>query len=127
MKVSFQSHLEYIRQLRRVAEKYPDMMPRKGKKGRTILRAGSSYKHYRYLRNGSIFGGLAGGREVRPGTRANEAEHRTLKGWTECVYPQHEDRLRAIGDLHGLYRLVVQAVPGRGCHRGWGLAEAAVG
>ena len=107
--VAFETHQEYVGQLKRLAHKYPPEMLKKDKKGRTalqILMAGSSRSHFMYLQNGSIFVFLAGGNIILQGTTHNEAEHRTLKRWTECVYQQHRDRLEYVSELHGFYRMV---------------------
>ena len=107
----FGSHSEYIAQLRRVAQKYPGELNKKDKKGRTvhdILKAGSSYNHYRYLLNSSIFVALAGAQLV-PGTARNEAEHRQIKRWMTCIYGQYQDRLQYVAQVYGLCRMLSNA------------------
>ena len=52
---------------------------------------------------------MAGGLHVTSGTLANEAEHRLLKRWTQCVYQQHLERLEIVQEVHGLYRMLTNA------------------
>ena len=108
----FQSCEEYVAQLKRVAAKFPAELERKNSQGQAvqqILRNAATHKHYGYLQNGALFVVIAGGQDVNPGTTRNEAEHRTLKRWMCCVYQQHVDRLAAVGELHGLYRMLANA------------------
>ena len=56
-----------------------------------------------------VFAAMAAGVEPRPGTTANEAEHRSLKRWGNCVYQQHRDRLEALSSLYGLNRMLGNA------------------
>ena len=74
-----------------------------------ILQKGASFSHYMYLRNCSLFRTIAGGEQLLRGTSHNEAEHRTLKRWTECIYAQHRDRLEFVRVVHALYRLLTNA------------------
>jgi len=74
------------------------------------LQDGSGHRHFKYLFNSSIFCALDGGVEPRPGTTSNEAEHRIVKGWAECVTMQHGDRLQMAGELFGLSRLLLNEV-----------------
>ena len=108
----FASRREYIAELKRISLAYPNMMGRTDGKGKTMLqhlKAGCSHRHFMYLQNGSVFAAMAAGVEPRPGTTANEAEHRSLKRWGNCVYQQHRDRLEALSSLYGLNRMLGNA------------------
>lgn len=70
-----------------------------------VLQNGSGVCHYMYVRNANIFASMAGGHRMLPGTTRNEAERKTSKRWTECVYQQHEDRMEFISRVHALYRM----------------------
>jgi hypothetical protein len=112
MRKPFTSHQEYVAQLKRVAATFPDEMKKKDAQGRAMLdivRAGAKYRHYGFLRNHSVFRAIAGGESLPRGTTGNEAEHRLLKTWTQCVYQQHSDRLRVVQETHGLYRMMTNA------------------
>ncbi|CAE7451478.1 unnamed protein product [Symbiodinium sp. CCMP2592] len=98
----YQDHADYVQDLRAVREKYATEMKRRDQKGRTVeqvLAAGSSYKHYRYLLNGSIIRHKL--RAMLPakeydllscGTCANEALHFQLKAAEEAVVQQHREQ-----------------------------------
>ena len=108
----YQSHREYVAELKAVATSFPDVMGKKDSNGRTvlqILQAAATLRHYQYLRNGSLFRALAGGVDIKSGTTMNEAEHRGLKRWAECIYTQHQDRLRMVGEMYALYRMLGNA------------------
>ena len=108
----FTSHEEYVAQLKGIAESFPLMMSRKDSDGRTmseILQTRSTYRHYMYLRNNSVFRLLADGADIKTGTTANEAEHRIMKAWGECVYAQHEDRIHIGEQVYAFYRLLGNA------------------
>ncbi len=111
LKRPFTSHEEYISQLKRIASKYGSDMHRSNNKGTKggdtmmgILQKGASFSHYMYLRNCNLFRTIAGGEQLLRGTSHNEAEHRTLKRWTECIYAQHQDRLEFVRVVHALHR-----------------------
>lgn len=108
----FASHLEYVQRLKALSLKYADEMSNTDKKGRTLLsiiKAGCSYRHFGYLRNNNVFRNLAGGNAVKTGTCDNEALHRQMKGWGQCVYKQHADRLESISHLFGLYKMLANS------------------
>ena len=108
----FISHEEYVKQLKRLAIKFEGEMSQKDGKGRSmlnVLQCGSSHKHYMYLFNNSIFQTIAQGSGIQSGTMSNEAEHRTLKRWTECVYKQHRDRLDTTRCIYALYRMLANS------------------
>ena len=105
----FTSHTEYVKQLKRLSEKYVSDMSRTDKKNNSmleVLRAGSSYSHYMYLFNNSIFQKMSQCQGIQNGTMVNEAEHRILKRWTECVYQQHKDRVELVREVYALYRML---------------------
>ena len=108
----FESHREYVAELKRITAKYSSEMNKQDKKGDSMLKLlqnGSSRRHFGYLQNNSIFRAIAGDVEILPGTSVNEAEHRRLKRWMECVYQQHTDRLQMIQEVHGLYKMMTNA------------------
>ena len=106
---TFLSHEEYVRRLKALTLKYESEMKNTNSKGKTLLstiKDGSTYRHYGYLRNNSVFRSLAGGKAVKTGTTDNEALNRQLKGWGQCVYKQHVDRLESLSTLFGLYKML---------------------
>jgi hypothetical protein len=108
----FQSHQEYVSQLKGLTKRFPEEMEHTDKKGRTVLeiiQAGAAFRHFGYLQNGSLFRTLADGMAIKEGTSANEAENRSIKGWMECVYQQHRDRLDSLSSLYGLYKMLGNA------------------
>ena len=105
----YKSHAEYASQIKRVMHKYAADMKRRdgaGKKSRSIksiLQAAMSARHYGYLFNNAIF--AAQGSNVK-GTMVNEAAHKQMKGWGQCVTQQHQKRIIAVGKAFGLYKLM---------------------
>ena len=71
-----------------------------------VIAVGARHKHYYYLQNKNVFRSLAKGLHVKSGTSHNEAEHRIMKAWMECVYMQHVDRLESMGCLFGFYKML---------------------
>ena len=107
-KQPMRSHREYVEQLKGIANSFNTMMNKPDKDGKTMLShliAGSTYRQYRYLLNNSVFRCLADGKDIKTGTTANEAEHRIMKSWTECIYKQHVDRLEMMKHAYALYRM----------------------
>lgn len=110
-KQPFSSHEEYVQQLKKVSTRFPDAMKLSDGKGKSmleILKAGSSKRHYKYLMNNSVFREIAQGHkdDIHKGTMVNEAEHRSMKRWNECVYQQHQDRVEVISALYALFRML---------------------
>ena len=100
-----------MQQLKKVSTGFPDAMKLCDGKKRSmleILKAGSSNRHYKYLMNNSVFREIAQGHkdDIHKGTMSNEAEHRAMKRWNECVYQQHQDRVEVISALYALYRML---------------------
>ena len=95
----YSSHQEYIDDIQVLCAQHFDQMHKKDKKGRTIeqiLRAGVSYKHFRYLWNGShIIEALHHAMDPKEvellsfGTCSNEALHFQLKACQEQIIQQH--------------------------------------
>lgn len=71
-----------------------------------MLVSGSSRRHFSYLFNCTVFRGLANGLNLPKATTRNEAEHRNMKRWGECIYAQHADRLQTNSKLNGLDRML---------------------
>jgi hypothetical protein len=124
------SNEEYVAQLKRVSLKYIADMHKTDQRGKDktrtmlqILKAGATYRHYRYLFNGSVFVSIAGGSAINDGTTVNESKHRTLKRWTSCVVSQHVDRVEYIGNVWGLYDMLSNSYRGivadQGTKRNW--------
>ena len=96
IKLPYESHQQYINDLADVVLKHPDQMEMKNVKGKTvadILKAGSSYDHYAYLRNGSVTNHKLSVKEraaLAWGTSGNEALHNQLKSSELRVHHQHE-------------------------------------
>ena len=94
----YSSHQEYIDDIQVLCAQHFDQMHKKDKKGRTIeqiLRAGVSYKHFRYLWNGShIIEALHHAMDPKEvellsfGTCSNEALHFQLKACQEQIIQQ---------------------------------------
>ncbi|CAK9076836.1 Uncharacterized protein SCF082_LOCUS36965 [Durusdinium trenchii] len=94
----YSSHQEYIDDVQVLCAQHFDQMHKKDKKGRTIeqiLRAGVSYKHFRYLWNGShIIEALHHAMDPKEvellsfGTCSNEALHFQLKACQEQIIQQ---------------------------------------
>ena len=87
----------------------PGSAVRKDAKGNTVLqvlqRAGG---HFYYLQNGAVFHRLAPDLRTKS-TAANEAVHRQVKRWFECVYQCHKERIVLTGRVFGVYKLLARA------------------
>ena len=104
----FESHSEYISQLKRVAHEFPVAMEKTNKDSvsmQQIIEAGSSYKHYAYLQNASVFSAIAQGSPLS-GTTSCEAEAKSLKNRGEAIYRQHADRVEVQEHVYGFYKLL---------------------
>ena len=85
------------------------MMDKKSRTMLAILKSGSGYTHYGYLRNNNVFRSIAQGEPIQKGTTHNESEHRKMKRWTECVYQQHKDRVDIVRNIYALYRMLANS------------------
>ena len=104
----FHDSMEYVSMLRLFAQDHADILHRKDAKGNTVLHIlKNAGKHYHYLQNGSVFRRLAPG--IRTNTMGNEAIHRQIKRWAECIYQCHKERLVLAGRVFGVYKAL--------CHR----------
>ena len=96
----YRSHQSYIDDLLYTSIRYPDAMLRRNAEGRTVaqlLQAASAYRHFAYLRNGSVILGLVAQGErayLGWGTTANEALHNEIRCALRVVTQQHEDSMR---------------------------------
>ena len=106
------SYEDYAADLKGVALEFPTAMTQRGWHAAEkrimlhVLQDAITYRHYMYLRNNSVFRTIAEGQDIKTGTTANEAEARMIKAWGECVYQQHQDRVRVIESAYGLYRML---------------------
>lgn len=95
----FQNHQDYLDAVLALCAQFPDKMRNKNSKGQTvlqILKNGTSYKHFRYMWNGShiiaALHAVLAPSEVQLlnfGTCGNEALHFQLKASQEQIVQQH--------------------------------------
>ena len=74
-----------------------------------IIRSGSSFLHYIYLRNGSCWISqltAKKGKGLITGTTVNEALHAELQRWNEHVTEQHIERPQLLSVLSPLYKMI---------------------
>lgn len=116
MKKPFESHQEYVDAVHGLTLDFPSEMDRKDAKGRSIreiLKAGVSYRHYRYLMNGSYIMdavvrvvGPEAARLMSWGTCGNEALHAQLKASQQTIVQQHLEAFPLQLQAFGLAKLM---------------------
>jgi len=111
-KKPYTKHQEYIDDLLHLTRVFNEDMARKNDKGRTVLeiiQSGASYRHYGYLRNGSV---IAHKFPEQPwalmgwGTTKNEALHFQLETVMRTVVQQHEDLMEIKGSTFAMTNML---------------------
>ncbi|CAJ1431563.1 unnamed protein product [Effrenium voratum] len=130
MKKPFESHQEYVDAVHGLTLDFPREMDRKDAKARSIreiLKAGVSYRHYRYLMNGSYIMdavvrvvGPEAARLMSWGTCGNEALHAQLKASQQTIVQQHLEAFPLQLQAFGLAKLMAHHCAARSfaCCRG---------
>ena len=110
LKQPFTSHKEYVEQLLTLATKHEESLNQKQMK---IVKNRSSYRHYLWLRNGSILIKMLPA-AIRPrltiGTTKNEQLHAEYKTWNRSIVQMHASRPRLACEMFAFVKLVTHCV-----------------